>query len=321
MLVHLLSGDDESILSAAVNKLVEELVGNGERAEILHELRGDDYLAAEVIGAANTMPFLATHRVVVARGVARFDSDGLKLIAEYIEDPLDTTRLVIEWGSGRVKKVLVDAVKAAGGTPVSTSVPFNARGRQDWMDSTLATSGIDLDRSARQVAADHLGQDLGRLVALVDMLMSIYGKGAYLNVSQIEPYLGQEGAVPPWDLTDPIDQGDIPKAMNALSRMLGAGGMHGLAIMSTLHRHYEQALRLEGLGLNDDKQAAKVLGLKGSTFPAKKALTRVRRLGSSGVANAIVLLARADLDLRGGTGLEDRIVLEVLVARLCRVSH
>ena len=63
------------------------------------------------------------------------------------------------------------------------------------------------------------------------------------------------------------------------------------------------------------------LGIKGSTFPAKKALTQSRRLGPDGVARAIALLARADVDLRGASGLEPQTVIQVLVARLSRLGR
>ena len=59
--------------------------------------------------------------------------------------------------------------------------------------------------------------------------------------------------------------------------------------------------------------------MTGSTFPAKKALGQTRKLGSEGVTRAISLLAAADLDLRGQSGLESRAVVEVLVARLARL--
>ena len=56
-------------------------------------------------------------------------------------------------------------------------------------------------------------------------------------------------------------------------------------------------------------------------FPAKKLLQQGRILGSAGVARAITLLAQADLDLRGAQGWPDRLVLEVLVARLSRLAR
>ena len=63
-----------------------------------------------------------------------------------------------------------------------------------------------------------------------------------------------------------------------------------------------------------------MLGLR-SAFPAKKALSQSRRLGSARIARAIRLLAQADLDMRGVTALPGEAVLEVLVARLSRLSR
>ncbi|MDH5238480.1 MAG: DNA polymerase III subunit delta, partial [Acidimicrobiia bacterium] len=71
----------------------------------------------------------------------------------------------------------------------------------------------------------------------------------------------------------------------------------------------------------DEKAAARVLGMKGSTFPAKKALTQSRRLGSDKVARAVRLIADADLDLRGCKDWPDQLVIEVLVARLAALAR
>ena len=51
-----------------------------------------------------------------------------------------------------------------------------------------------------------------------------------------------------------------------------------------------------------------------------KALAEARRLGIERIARAVRLVARADLDVRGVTALPAEAVLEVLVARLCRLA-
>ena len=73
-------------------------------------------------------------------------------------------------------------------------------------------------------------------------------------------------------------------------------------------------------GAADEKQAAALLGLTGSTFPAKKALAQARRLGHDDAARAISLLAEADLALKGAIEWPEELVLEVLVARLSRLG-
>jgi DNA polymerase-3 subunit delta len=103
--------------------------------------------------------------------------------------------------------------------------------------------------------------------------------------------------------------------------MTGAGDRHPLQVLSTLHRHYAQMLRLDGAGVADEAAAAAALGIKGSTFPAKKALNGARRLGHDGVAEAIRLVADADLDLRKlRKDWPDDVVIDVLVARLSRLG-
>ena len=69
------------------------------------------------------------------------------------------------------------------------------------------------------------------------------------------------------------------------------------------------------------EDAAQLLGMKGSTFPARKALSQSRKLGHDRVVRAVELLAGADIDLRGGKAWPDGLVLEVLVARLARLAH
>jgi len=70
----------------------------------------------------------------------------------------------------------------------------------------------------------------------------------------------------------------------------------------------------------DEKAAADVLGMKGSTYPAKKILAQTRKLGSRKIARSVQLLADADLQLRGTIDWPDELVLEVLIARLAALS-
>jgi DNA polymerase-3 subunit delta len=163
----------------------------------------------------------------------------------------------------------------------------------------------------------HIGEDVGRLVGILEALAARYGEGARLGVEELEPFLGEAGSVAPWDLTDAIDAGDTGAALAALHRLAGAGDRHPLAILGTLHRHFAAMLRLEGSGAGSDAEAAALVGM--APFPAGKALRAARRLGPTGVAQAITMLADADLDLRGVKDLPDNLVLEILVARLARL--
>ena len=101
--------------------------------------------------------------------------------------------------------------------------------------------------------------------------------------------------------------------------MVHGGGRHPLQVMAIMHGHFAKMSMLDGSGANSQDSAAEVLGMK-SGFPAKKALEGSQRLGPDGLRRAMGLLADADLDVRGRTGLDDVAVTEVLVARLARLT-
>lgn len=317
--IHLLTGDDESILRSKTHELVVHLVGGGDRSLMVDEFDGDEYEARQVADAAQTMPFLTDQRIVVARDVGRFSTDDIAPLVRYLENPLDSTELVLVAGGGRIAKKLVDAVKAAGGTSTNTTPPNRAKDRQTWVRVEAEGHGIRLDGAAAARIADQLGDDVGRLDGLLNVIRSAYGDGVKVGVREVEPFLGEAGGVPPWDFTDAIDSGKTAKALTMMARMMHGGDRHPLQIMAILHGHYGKLARLDGVDARSEHDAAEAMGIKAG-FPARKALDNYRRLGGGNVQRALQLLADADLDLRGATDLGSEMVMEVLVARLSRLG-
>ncbi len=152
---------------------------------------------------------------------------------------------------------------------------------------------------------------------MLGTLRGAFGEGVSLSETDIEPFLGEAGGVPPWDFTDAISAGDTTKALTLMGRMIHGGKRHPLQIMSTLHNHYASLARLDGANARNEQDAAAATGLKG--FPAKKALQNYNRLGGASTKRAIELLAQADLDLRGAKDLDPELIMEVLVARLSKL--
>jgi DNA polymerase III subunit delta len=328
--VFLVKGKDEVLLAQAIADLVGSLVGEGDRTLMVDELDlaryGPDDVPeiAPLVDAAQTPPFLTDRRVVVARDAAVFGTkEAVAPLVAYLADPLETTRLVIVWEGGapgaRVPKSLSDGIKAANGVVIDAAVASSGKERSAWIDQQLRDATVQFDSTAKRLVDETVGEDLGRLRSVLDVLDSTFGPGARLTADDVSPYLGDAGAMAPWELTDAIDRGDIPLALDRLERMLGAG-RHPLQIMAVLHGHFERMLRLDGAAVRGEREAAELLGTK-STFPAKKALEQGRRLGSERLHECVALLARADLDLRGARNWPNELVMEVLVARLAGRSR
>ena len=333
--VDLVQGSDDVLRGEAVSKLLDELVADDDRSLVLDEHDLDSVSLGSMVDAAQTPPFLTERRIIVARKFGRYSkTDEVQSVLDYLADPLPTSVVVLVWEkavspvdtgepvakSPRVPPALTKAVTAAGGEVLDTEAP-SGRGLAGWLAEQFREAGLDVDGRAREKIAERLGEDAGALVGLIGRLRGTFGPGARLDIDDVEPFLGEAGGVPPWDLTDAIDRGNVADALDKLARMMRAGDRHPLAIMATLQSHYLRMVRLDGAGARSDKDAATVLGMKGSTFPAKKALQQQQRLGSAALRRSTALLAQADIDLRGARAWPGNLVMEVLVARLASIAR
>lgn len=320
--VYLVQGGDPSLVSQALSELLETVVGAGGGFAPVEEYgepgRDEPLLLGPVLDACRTPPFLGDRRIVVARVAGALDAAQSKELVAYLGDPLETTVLVLALSGRPASAGLVKAVRERG-VVVEAAPGATGRARTDWFASHLKASSVQLDAAASRRIEAHLGEDLGRLEGLLGALESAFGATRRLGVADVEPFLGTAGAVAPWDLTDAIDKGNGPDALEALARLLGGGERHPLQVMSTLQRHYGAMLRLDGADATDEQAAAVLTGMR--PFPAKKALSQSRRLGHARIARAVHLLAGADLDLRGRIGWPPELVMEVLIARLAQLAR
>lgn len=334
--VTVISGDDDVLIAEAVRARARELLGDADPSLAQEELTEADYKVegggfeiARLVDAAQTPPFLTEVRVVTGRHLSRFTKAGqVAALVAYLEAPLETTRLLLVWEKGvnprqerlgAMPKSLKSAIAAVGAEVIDTAVP-RGRAASGWLEKRLNDSTLRFDRQAVATIADTLGEDRSKVVGLLRTLESAFGSGSDVAAEDLEPFLIERGAVPPWELTDAIAEGNIAQALDRLQRML-AGGRHPLQLMASLQGNYEKLLRLDGSGAQDEKSAAKLLAMKGSTFPAKKLVRQARSMGTDRIGRAIGLLADADLALRGTIAWPDELVMEVLVARLARLSR
>jgi DNA polymerase III subunit delta len=324
--VHLVLGDDARFRADATKALIAELLGADDPSLALEEFslapRADSAdpdaaaagdgppVVAAALGSASTPPFGTERRVIVIRDAGAMGAADADAIARYLADPCPTTALVLVGGGGRLPMALTKAVKAAGGVEVKTAPAKTG----DALTAALAGAGVKLTAAAAHRVSDWLGDDAGRIPALLDVLRAAYGEDARIDVDELEPYLGEAGGVAPYHLTGAIDKGDAGGALEILHRLRGAS-FHPLQVMAVLHKHYQRMLRLDDPSIGGEQGAVEALGGKVKPYPASLALRQARLLGAGGLKAAYAHLAKADVDLRGATGLSEDAVLAGLSRR------
>ena len=302
-------------MAQAVRTLLTDVVGDRDHALVVEEIGGspgDEINVGAVVDACMTPPFLIDQRVVILRDAGRLLTADVPRLVDVVANPLPTTVLIVVGGGGTVPAPLVRAITAAGQV-IDTSVS-KAGDRKAWLHDHLRQGPVKLEPRAAQLLGEHVGEDLSRVEGLLTALLGgLRRGGARISVDDLEPYLGEAGNVPRYELTEAISRGETAVALGVLHRMFDAGGLSAVEVMATMNRHYGQLLALDGASASGEREAAELLG--SAPFVAKKALDQTRRLGSARIAQAITLLADADLDVKGGSGLPPELVIETRVAR------
>jgi DNA polymerase III subunit delta len=314
----------------AVHNVVASALGDLDPSFALQDFTAKDVTASpgestmpRVLEALNTPPFLVERRVVVVRDAQLLVADEVALLTQWMGSPAPGTVLilaVVGSKANRLVKAASEVVEVNVGTRVADRVAF--------VKSKMDEYGVVIDNTAAQRVTEQVGDDVARIDALARTLQSIYGS-APLDFARIEPYLGDAGDVPAWDLTDAIDAGDATKAIVVARRMLESRQRAGLQIVSIVQRHYLNMARLEGSEARSKEDAATLLGI--NAYPAGKALQMAERLGAARLTTAVHWITDADLALKGavsygGKDLDSDLdvteltVIEVLVARLARLS-
>ena len=283
--ITLLQGDDEVVLRDAVRRL-RRRPGRRRGPRRWWSRRstsapcgddGDPLLA--LVDAAQTPPFLTDFRVVLGRVTEKRERGELvQPLVDYLLDPLPSTRLVLEWRTGQGAQGAARGGHPLSAAPRSTPAPA-ARSPSGW-GSTWPSPGSRSTPEGRQRLVTWVGDEPSRLLGLIDLLALDLRAGH-------QDHGGRDRAVPrrrrrraavgPHRRHRPRRPSRRPSICS--SGWSGKGERHPFQVLSTLHTHFARMLRLDGAEVAGEKEAAELLGMKGSTFPAKKAMGQARRLG------------------------------------------
>ena len=323
-------GTDPTMVYDALHNVITTSLGALDPSFALQDFTAKDVTSSgvesvvpRVLEALNTPPFLVERRVVVVRDAQSLVAEEVTALTEWMSTPAPGVVLVLAVVGAKSHKLV-----RASPEVIEVNVGSRSSERISFVEKKLAEYAVNVDHSTAQQIAEKVGDDVARVDALARTLRTIYGS-APVNFVQVDPYLGDAGDVPEWDLTDAIDSGDSTRSIEVARRMLDSKGRAGLQIVNMLQRHYLRMARLEGSGARGADDAAALLGVK--SFPAGKSLQMSQRLGASRIATAVHWITEADAALKGAVSyggkdlntdvdVTELTVIEILVARLARMT-
>jgi len=318
--VCVLFGDEQFLKRQVLRQLRENVLGSGEGEFSLSEFEGRTALLGDVLDELATMPMFGGNRLVVVEEAEEFVKRYRERLEHYVAEPKAGGVLVLvlkSWPAGtRIYKAV-----AAEGLPVDCSSPKPDRLAR-WVSSWAGQShGFQLPRAAAKMLIEMVGPELGLLDRELSKLALTAGRGGKVSDQMVQQVVGGWRAKTTWEMLDAVLSGDACSGLLQLDRLLLAGEspVAVLGQISASLRRFAAATRLflqaeargRRLGLSD---ALRQAGFK--PFLLGKAEGQLRHLGRHRGAELYGWLLEADLDLKGGSPLPPRLILERLILRL-----
>jgi DNA polymerase-3 subunit delta len=329
--VWLLTGEERLLRDQALSAIVKAALAGG-----LAELNLDKFTAGEtpidkVLGATRTVPMMAKRRVVVVRGLERWDnasssSDSdeepnvkalppLDRLAEYAKSPVDTTCMILVAEKIDGRRKLVAAAKKGGFVVDCATV--DGRALPGWIAARADAKGHAIDRDVCELIAEIAGPDLSYLDDVLERLSLYVGRGNPITEDAVAICVTRVRLADTWKLVDAASTKDLGKVLALFSDVYDPRD-RGLPLVGAIAWSLRQLLKLDSAlrdGASID-EAARRAGIY-PAFRAKDHAKKLKAFRPRELERWLVVVQETDVALKSSRRAADAI-LEEMFTRLCR---
>jgi DNA polymerase-3 subunit delta len=312
--VYAVFGDDPYLIRESIRRLVKVVFPGEETEAAVSRFPGAATPLATVLDEVRTLSFFTRRRLVIVEDADPFVTKYRKELEAYVERPYESGILLLQvkqWPATTILAKLVDKL----GLAVNCAGPRESELAQ-WLIQLASTQcDTQLDADASRLLVELVGPEAGILASEVEKLAVYVGESKRIERHHVATLVGAGRVETIWKTLDAALAGEIRSALLHLDNLLSAGEepIVMLAAMSANLMKVHHAGQLRAARLNLD-EACRLAGIP--PFAADKTRRQHAHLGPIRVDHLPALLLRADLDLKGGSSLEPRVILERLLIRL-----
>lgn len=295
---------------------VEHAVEPHERDFNLDIVFGPEANAQSVLAQCAQYPMMATRRLVVVRGFEKLDDNGL--FKGYAEAPNPQAVVLLLCSSK--PNLSAHPYRALKQHAVwSDFQSLKDRQLPGWVETRFRARRIETEAGAAQMLAETTGPDLRALAAEVDKLTTYVGDRKRVERDDVVRAAGHSREENPFELQNALAAGDTPRALaiaDALLTQAGNRRSEALKIVGLLSAYVTKLWRLTGCLASGvpETQWASQIGVP--RFYVRDYAQAARRFGPSALRRAFDALLAADLELKGGSHRDERLVLTLALRRV-----
>ena len=311
--VYVLVGTERLLIERVVDAVREAVDSMGAPGFNIEIFDGKGLDAAPVISAARTLPMMADIRLVLVRHVDAMTPTEQAKLAEYLEDPCDTSCLLLTADKLDLRKKLAKAAKNAG--CLVDAKPLRGAALRDFIRAEATAREHAIAPRAIEALLDAVGDDLAAIDDAMERLSLFVGAGQRIDADAVMTCVTRIRVESIWSLVDAIGLKDRRKGIAAAQSLLD-DREPPLRLLAMVARQLRIVARMrealsEGLR---PQEAAKRAGAP--PFKARDLTESARQFTAESLGRAFTLIAETDRALKSSKRPPDAI-LQGAVLELC----
>lgn len=188
--VYLLMGEEPFFIDLVSEKIETKVLAESERDFNQTILYGRDTDVATIVSVAKRFPMMSEHQVVIVKEAQNLKEKDIDNLESYVKQPLKSTLLVIcyKYKTLDKRKTLFKSILKSGVVMDSKKMYDNKL--PGWISTYVKNHGYRIDDRSAQLLAEHLGNDLAKVVNEIRKVFISLPKGGEITGKLIEQNIG-----------------------------------------------------------------------------------------------------------------------------------
>ena len=305
--IYLLYGEERYLRRQYRQKLQAALCSDGDTMNV-HFYSGKDVPVGEIIDLAETLPFLAEHRVIFISDSGLFKSGGEKL-AEYLTSPCESTYFVFTESEVDKRSKLFKTVQSKGYAADFTVQDENTLKR--WIAGTLGRDGKKITENTVQLIISKTGTDMDNIQMELEKLICYCMDRDVVTDADVEAVCTTRISNHIFDMINAIADRKQKAALELYYDLL-ALKEPPMRILFLIARQCNMLLQAKEMKLkgHDNRTIGSRLGVP--PFIAQKVLNQASKFKTSTLRRAVQQCVEAETAVKTGR-MNDMMSVEILI--------
>jgi DNA polymerase-3 subunit delta len=208
--IYLLMGEEPFYIDKVSEYIADNILNESEKAFNKLVLYGTDTDARSIIFAASRPPMMANCQVVIVKEAQNLGSSDIEKMEPYFTSPVSSTILVLCLKNKTIDKRTKAYKEIEKKGVILETVKLYDNEIVEWITTYLHRKGANINFAAVSILADHIGNDLNRIVNELDKLFILLPENNKTITSEhIEKNIGISKEYNTYALSTAVLSGDV----------------------------------------------------------------------------------------------------------------